>query len=132
MTTQSRPGGATPPEQPRRTRTVRFREIRDAIMAQSGRMKPTRGCRPAGRELRCGLFLITFYPPGAWGPGRGYNLNIWPAGVIDRGLLVLGDKVVNVDWDQFDNVNILTFRSGAWEGELLSLLRDEGNVLPFG
>ncbi|MDP3673767.1 MAG: hypothetical protein Q8R44_01525 [Novosphingobium sp.] len=132
MTTQSHSGGHTPPEQPRRTQAVRFREIRDAIMAQSNRMKPTRDCRPAGRELRCGPFRITFYPPGAWGPGRGYNLNIWRGAKVDGGHLVSSQKVANVDWDQRDNVDILTFRSGVWERELLSLLRDEGNVLPFG
>ena len=132
MMTQGKSGGPAAPKQPRRTRADRFREIRDAIMAQSTRMKPNRGPYPAGREMRCGPFSIHFHPPGALGPRRSCNIAIWPAGIIDCGHLVLGDKVANVDWDQRDNVDILTFRSGPWEGELLSLLRNEVNLRPFG
>lgn len=133
MTTQSQSGGPATPERPRRTRAERFREIRDAIMAQSARMKPMSVPGPVGgREMRCGSFYIQFHPPGAFGPRRGSNLAIWPDGVIDDGHLMLGDKVANVDWDQHDTIDILSFRSGPWEGELLCLLRNECNLRPFG
>ena len=132
MSTPAKPGGPAAPKALRRTRADRFREIRDAIMAQSAGMKPSRGPYPAAREMRCGPVSIHFHPPGALGPRRGCNIVIWPAGIIDCGHLVLGDKVANVDWDQRDNFDILTFRSGPWEGELLSLLRNEVNVRPFG
>ena len=133
MSKRSQDGSAaTSKRGPRRTRAERFREVRDAVMTQFSRLRPTSGVVPVGREMHCGPFLILFYPSGALAPDRGCNLNIWPAGANDHGHLVLGNKVVNVDWDQRDNVDILTFRSGPWEGELLSLLRNEGNVRPFG
>lgn len=42
--------------------------------------------------------------------------------------MVYGDKVCDVDWDQAGNVDILSFRSGAWDRELIGLLRAEGNI----
>lgn len=133
MTTQSRSSEPVAAKPSRCTRAVRFREIRDAIMAQSARMKPIHIEGAAGgREMRCGPFYIQFHPPGAYGSFRGANLAIWPGGVIDHGHLMLGDKVANVDWDQHDTIDILSFRSGPWEGELLSLLRTESNLRPFG
>lgn len=125
-------GHADRDQPPRLTRLDRVREIRDTVMARSSRMKPTRGPGPAGKEMRCGPFHIKFYPPGAWGPDRGCNLNVWPAGKVDCGHVVQENKVFNVDWDQRDEIDILTFCRGSWEAELLSLLRGEGDILPFG
>ena len=61
-------------------------------------------------------------------PGRPYNLQIWPGGQEDTGHIVHSNKVANVDWDQWDNVEILSFRSGAWEQELMSLLEASANI----
>ena len=82
--------------------------------------------------MQCSHFKIVFYPRRALAPDRDCNLNIWLGSQFYSGHLSTQHKVANVDWDQFDNVEILTFRSGPWEAELLSLLRREGNVLPFG
>lgn len=114
-----------------RTREERFRVIRDEVMELSGRMVITRPGEPCGLVMQCGPFKIACYSPGALAPHRGCNLNIWPGAHIDHGRLVTKNKVANVDWDEFDNIEIWTFRSGPWEAELLRLLRHEGNVLPF-
>ena len=81
--------------------------------------------------MQYGPFTIALYAPGAWGPCA-WSLNIWPGGKIVGNHRVHQHKVVNVFWDQLDNIDIWTFRSGPWEGELLNLLRSEGNVRPFG
>lgn len=114
-----------------RTREERFREIRDGVMGMSGRMVLTRPGRPCGLVMQCGPFKIVFYPPGTFASCWASNLNIWPGARIECGRLVTENKVANVDWDEFDNIKIWTFRSGPWEAELLRLLRHEGNVLPF-
>lgn len=106
------------------TRAARFLEIRDAVLGQNSSMRRiTRG----GREMTCGPFLIQLYPPG-FCPGRPYNMQIWPAGHEKSGKILHGYKVVNVDWDQQDNLHIFTFRGGPWESELLSLLRQEESL----
>lgn len=109
------------------TRAARFLKLRDAIMAHSRFMK--KGAL-GGTELACGPYRISFRPPGTM-PGRPYNLQIWPGGKEDMGHIMHSNKVANVDWDQWDNIEILSFRSGAWEDELLALLQGSGNVVLF-
>jgi hypothetical protein len=87
---------------------------------------------PSTLELFCGPFRIIYAHPGACGPGRGHNLQIWPGRRLDDGHMVSEDKVANVDWNDRDEVSIISFRSGKWEDELLSLLEDGSNVLFFG
>ena len=69
--------------------------------------------------MQYGPFTIALYAPGAWGPCA-WSLNIWPGGKIVGNHRVHQHKVVNVFWDQLDNIDIWTFRSGPWEGELLT------------
>ena len=111
------------------TRAKRFLVVRDAIMANSHRM---RRVSPDWRELICGSFLVNYCPPGASGPLRGFNLQIWKGRRVEEGLFLHDNKVANVDWDQDDIVDILSYRSGPWEEELLSLLRPTANVAYFG
>lgn len=101
------------------TRAARFLVIRDAILSSSHSM---RQIGPGRREMAVGPFLIHYSIPGVWGPGRPFNLAIWPGGAQDSGYVMQANKVANVDWDQGNNVDILSFRSGPWEDELLSLL----------
>lgn len=108
------------PKRPYRegSRAARFLVIRDAVLANTDRMRR----RSRGTfELALGPFLILYSIPGAI-RGRPYNMQIWPAGVQTCGYITQGDKVANVDWDQWDNIVILSFRSGPWEAELLDLL----------
>ena len=109
---------------PSRSRAARFLLIRDAIFAHSKRM---RRAQFGGLELQCGPFLIHYLPPGAM-LGRPYNMQIWPYGAEDLGHIVHQNKVANVDWDQWDNVDIISFRSGPWERELLNLLDAPPNL----
>jgi hypothetical protein len=82
-------------------------------------MRPTR----FGFELHLGSFLIHYAPPGTFGPLRPFNLQIWPAGrLVAPRCHLHGNKVANVDWTQWDEVDILSYRSGVWEAELLQLL----------
>lgn len=107
------------------TRAARFLAIRDAIMAEAHRMRP---CEHGCKQLAVGPFLIFYAPPGACGLGRGYNLQIWPGGSARWGVVMQANKVANVDWNQWDEVDILSFRGGAWEQELLELLTAPSNV----
>jgi len=109
-------------------RVQRFLVIRDAVMSRFPDMHQTqRGVH----ELVCGPFLVHFTLPGANGMGRGFNLQIWPSGTVDAGHILHGNKVANVDWFGDGRVEIISFRSGSWEQELLSFLSDEGNILAF-
>ncbi len=111
------------------SRAERFRVIRDAIMAHGSRIR----LREAStREMSCGPFYIVYTFPGAFGSGRGHNLQIWPGRRVDSGHMIGEDKVANVDWNDRDEVDILSFRSGTWEEELLSLLKNESNISFFG
>lgn len=105
------------------TRVERFCAIRDAIMTNASRMTPHREIKQPGFfELRCGPFLIVYGEP------RGVpNVQIWPAGKLEHGHILHGDKVANVDWDG-DYIHVFTFKSGPWEAELLELLRPSDNV----
>jgi len=120
------------------TRAQRFLEIRDEIMARFNpkrhHLQASAGQRPefAPYYLRCGPFRIAIFPYGTDPNGKFGSLSIWPDGKVDCGRVVFGNKVANVSWDANDNVEIMSYRSGAWESELLALLRAEGGVLPFG
>ena len=109
------------------SRAARFLKLRDAIMAHS---KFTKTGTLGKLELACGPYQISFWPPESM-PGRSYNLQIWPGGKEDSGHIMHTNKVANVDWDQWDNVEILTFRSGEWEEELLALLQGSTNLILF-
>jgi hypothetical protein len=109
------------------TRAQRFLVLRDAVMAHRRKM---RFICPGEWELRCGPFGIMYMLPGAR-HGRGHNLQIWPGGKQDRGLMLYENKVANVDWGENDEVHILSYRSGPWESELLSLLSAGSNVSLF-
>jgi hypothetical protein len=98
-------------------------------MSKAGRMKLV---GPSTRELLCGSFRIIYAFPGAYEPGRAYNMQIWPGRRLDDGRMVSEDKVANVDWNDRDEVTIISYRSGKWENELLSLLEDDTNVPFFG
>lgn len=106
------------------SRAARFLRIRDALLAN---LPPMRPVASGISEIAVGPFLIVYAIPGAL-PGRPFNMQIWPAGVEQDGYILQGNKVANVDWDQLDNVEILSFRSGAWERELLDLLAASGSV----
>jgi hypothetical protein len=105
------------------TRKERFLVIRDLVLAHTKRMKPD---QLSSRQLRCGPFLIAYNYPGRLSPK--YNLQIWPGGAQDGGHIVQGDKVANVDWDQYDNVEIISYRSGPWEQQLVELLSRSGSL----
>jgi hypothetical protein len=81
-------------------------------------------------ELAVGPFLIQYANPGALGPGRLFNMAIWPGGAQDGSHIAHANKVANVDWDQRDNVDIVSYRSGPWEDQLRALLSDT-RVIPF-
>ena len=100
------------------TRANRFRNIRDAILAN---VKPAQSKMNGHASFSIGEFLIDYAIPGAF-PGRPFNMSIWPSGTQDRGHIVQGDKVANVDWDQADNIQIISYRSGDWEQRLLNLV----------
>jgi hypothetical protein len=100
------------------TRAARFLILREAIVAHSLGMRPI---GPFIRELICGHYRILYTIPGAY-RGQRFNLSIWPIVAPDRGHIIQGNKVANVDWDRFDNIDIWLYRSGQWEEELLSLL----------
>ena len=55
-------------------------------------------------------------------------MEIWPAGIQSGGHVVQGDKVANVDWDAHGNIDIITFKSGVWEQQLLDLLQHPTKV----
>lgn len=111
------------------TRAERFRVIRDEVI---GKLSRARVDRDGSLRLRCGPFSISYFDIGAIGPGRGYNLNIWPGARIDSGYRLHSHKVCNADWDDYDQVYITSFRSGPWEAELLRLLRSEDGLRFFG
>jgi hypothetical protein len=100
------------------TRAARFLILREAIVAHSPSMRPI---GPFIRELTCGLYRIVYTVPGAY-RGQRFNLSIWPIVGQNRGHIIQGNKVANVDWDRSDNVDMWLYRSGQWEAELLSLL----------
>ena len=106
------------------SRAARFLIIRDAILANSPRMRPV---AQGISEIAIGPFLILYATPGAL-PGRPFNMQIWPAGIEQDGHIFQGDKVANVDWDQQGNVDIISFRSGDWEQQLLDLLAASQSV----
>ena len=112
------------------TRAERFLVIRNEVLRHLPRMTS----EPNGaRKLTCGPFTIHYRHPGLCGPTRGYNLTISPGARIRfAGLKEHGQVVCNVDWNQFDRVDILSYRSGSWEQELLDLLRPTDNTLFFG
>ncbi len=88
----------------RASRADRFRTIRDAIMAEVGRMKLI---APSIRELNCGSFHIVYAYRGAYGHGRGHNIQIWPERRLDAGHMMSDHKVANVDWNDRDDVSII-------------------------
>lgn len=106
------------------TRKQRFLVLRDAIMAHK---KAMRVLRPGEHELLCGPFKILYMFEGGR-HGRGYNLNIWPGAKQWGGMTSYDHKVANVDWNERDEVDILSYRSGPWEAELLSLLSNNSTV----
>lgn len=106
------------------TRAARFLILREAIVAHSLSMRPI---GPFMRELTCGPYRIVYTVPGAY-RGQRFNLSIWPI-VEDRGRIIQGNKVANVDWDRSDNVDMWLYRSGQWEEELLSLLSPDPRKL---
>ena len=123
------PAGADPIQKDKsqrrdESRSARFLKIRDALLAASPPMRPIRS---GISEITVGPFMIVYAIPGAM-PGRAFNMQIWPAGEEQGGHILHGDKVANVDWDQSDNVAIISFESGAWERELLDLLAASGSV----
>lgn len=83
---------------------------------------------PGIKQLAVGPFLIYFAVPGALGPARPYNLAIWPSGREIFGHIIQANKVASVDWNQWDEVHIISFRSGEWECELLDLLAAPTNI----
>jgi hypothetical protein len=107
------------------TRAARFLILREAIVAHSLGMRPI---GPFIRELICGHYRILYTIPGAY-RGQRFNLSIWPIAAQNRGHIIQGNKVANVDWDRFDNVDIWLYRSGQWEEELLSLLSPDRRKL---
>ncbi len=100
------------------TRAARFSSLRTAILDHSQLMRPL---APFTKELTVGSFLIYYSTPGAYA-GSESSIEIWPGGVEDRGHIVQGDKVANVHWDNLDNIRFLSWKSGPWEENLLSLL----------
>ena len=86
-----------------------------------------RELRPGVRELPAGPFVIHYAVPGALGAQRLYNITIWPIGAAPGGHLVHGNKIASIDWNEHDEVFIISFNCGEWENELLRLLieRDE-------
>lgn len=109
------------------TRAARFLAIRDAILAQSHHM---RQINPGRYELAVGPFLIHYSIPGSLGLDRPFNIAIWPGAAENAGHIVQANKVANVDWDQWDKVDIIAYRSGEWEKELLDLLASPIAFLP--
>ncbi len=101
-----------------RSRLSRFLRLRDAFIIRLGCARPI-----CPTLFRCvvGRFLIHYNDPGC-APGWSYNLQIWPPGGYQFGMYCQGNKVVNVNWDEYDRVDITTFRGGLWEEELLALL----------
>ena len=72
-------------------------------------------------ELRIGPFTILHAPPESYPNGPCHNVNIWRHGK---------SKVANIEWNECDGlaiVDIISFRSGAWEKELLELLSAQGS-----
>jgi hypothetical protein len=61
-------------------------------------------------------------------PSGRFNIQIWPAGGVAGRHIVYANKVANVDWDQHGNVDIISYKSGAWEAQLIELLRHQGTV----
>jgi hypothetical protein len=60
---------------------------------------------------------------------RPYNMQIWPGRrLVAPGYVLQNCKVANVDWTQCDEVDILSYRSGKWEEELLQLLSSGANL----
>lgn len=110
----------------RQTRTQRFLHIRDAIMAHIDEMEWT---DLAALKLTRPTFMSYFQTPAFQGPGRGFNLQIWPGMLSRTGEVYYGHKVANVDWWPDDSVDILSFHSGPWEARLLSSLNE--NPPPF-
>ena len=78
-------------------------------------------------EFTIGPFLIHYSIPGAI-PGRCLNMQIWPAGAQEYGRIVQGNKLVNVDWNHSNLVDIISFRSGDWEKDLLALVADANTI----
>jgi hypothetical protein len=113
------------PEFAGKTRAQRFLVLRDAILAHSERMVPD---RLATKRLVCGPFDIGFAFPGVFDRAK-CNMQIWPNGSQDGRHIMYGHKVANVNWDHHDMVEIVSYRSGPWEDELLHLLR--GNTVDF-
>ena len=106
-------------KQPMRVdRVARFRQLRDNIL-------PYLGCDqlidPTSGKMWIGSFFIRYSiqrrPDEVW-----HNIQIWPPGGDEFGTYVYGNKVANVNWDGSDNVDIITFRPGPWQEQLLALL----------
>lgn len=101
------------------TRAERFRIIRDAIMS-------TLEDAPARDQFATKLSIPPFqavYSRNRAGYGP-HNLQIWPDAKMDAecGMLEHGDKVANVSWDDDDTVEIVSYRSGPWEAEIVALI----------
>ena len=113
----------------KQNRAERFVDILAAVLARFPDMRQIQG---GTYELVCGPFLLHCTLPGYYGSDRGLNINVWPGRIVDGSGMILHDnKVANVDWFPDNSVDILSYRSGPWEQELLSYLRDEGNVVAF-
>ena len=114
----------------KKNRAQRFIEILAAMLVRFPEM---RQIQPGTYELVCGPFLLHCTLPGYYGSDRGLNINVWPGRIVDEsGMILHNNKVANVDWFPDNSLDILSYRSGSWEQELLSYLRDEGNVVAFG
>lgn len=95
--------------------TVPHRALRigRAVLAHQSTMRPLAN---GYSELRVGPFNILHAPPEAYPNGPWHNVNIWQQGE---------GKVANIEWAEADGwaiVGTVSFRSGAWEQELLDLL----------
>lgn len=101
------------------TRAARFLKMRDAVLAHETAM---RELRAGVRELAVGPFQIHLAQPGTLGGSRPYNITIWPTGAAESGYSVHGNKIASVDWNDRDEVFIVSFNCGEWENELLKLL----------
>ena len=99
-------------------REARFRRLYDFLMPH---LEAKRLLGEGRWKCTIGSFLIRYTICG-W-PHEGWqNVQIWPPGGYDSGRYVQGNKVANVSWDCGGNVELVTFRGGSWDEQLLSLL----------
>ena len=107
------------------SRAARFLELRDAI-------EPYLECdqviEPVSMKISIGLFLIRYSVLARTHESR-RNIQIWPPGVHECGTHIHGNKVANVSWHRSDKVELVTFRAGLWQGQLLLLLTAGGSMV---